>query len=105
MLLTEPPLNTPENRERTAEIMFETFNVPGMCISVQAVLALAAASWTTTGIDGGGHGARELTGTVIDSGYGSTHIVPIQYNFLSRTIIPKPVASTWSYSTFAFASL
>jgi actin-related protein 3 len=28
-LLTEPPLNTPENREYTAEIMFETYNVPG----------------------------------------------------------------------------
>jgi actin-related protein 3 len=28
-LLTEPPLNTPENREYTAEIMFETFSVPG----------------------------------------------------------------------------
>ena len=26
---TEPPLNTPENREYTAEIMFETFGVPG----------------------------------------------------------------------------
>lgn len=25
-LLTEPPLNAPENREYTAEIMFESFN-------------------------------------------------------------------------------
>ena len=33
-LLTEPPLNTPENREYTAEIMFETFNVPGLPIFV-----------------------------------------------------------------------
>lgn len=45
-LLTEPPLNAPENREFTAEIMFETFNVPGLYIAVQAVLALAA-SWTS----------------------------------------------------------
>ena len=43
-LLTEPPLNTPENRENTAEIMFESFNVPGLYIAVQAVLGLAA-SW------------------------------------------------------------
>lgn len=28
-LMTEPPLNTPENREYLAEIMFESFNVPG----------------------------------------------------------------------------
>lgn len=34
-LQTEPPLNTPENREYTAEIMFESFNVPGLYIAVQ----------------------------------------------------------------------
>jgi actin-related protein 3 len=41
-LLTESPLTPPENREYMAEIMFETFNVPGLHIAVQAVLALAA---------------------------------------------------------------
>lgn len=41
-ILTEPPLNTPENREVTAEIMFETFGVPGLYIGVQAILALYA---------------------------------------------------------------
>jgi actin-related protein len=38
-LLTEPPLNTPENREYTAEIMFESFNVPGLYIAVQVRVA------------------------------------------------------------------
>jgi len=33
-ILTEPPLNTPENREQMAEIMFETFNVKGLFIGV-----------------------------------------------------------------------
>ena len=33
------------SREYTAEIMFESFNVPGLYIAVQAVLSLAA-SWT-----------------------------------------------------------
>ena len=42
-ILTEPPLNPPENREMAAEIMFETFNVPGLCIGIQAVLALYSA--------------------------------------------------------------
>lgn len=41
-VLTEPPMNTPENRELTAEILFETFGVPGLYIGVQAVLALYA---------------------------------------------------------------
>ena len=41
-ILTEPPMNTPENREQIAEIMFETFNVKGLFIGVQASLALYA---------------------------------------------------------------
>lgn len=51
--------------------MFETFNVPGLKISVQAILSLAA-SWTNEKVVG-----RDLTGLVVDSGYGSTHIVPV----------------------------
>lgn len=34
-------MNLPENRERTAEVMFETFGAAGLYIGVQAVLALA----------------------------------------------------------------
>ncbi|GBG87315.1 hypothetical protein CBR_g45374 [Chara braunii] len=48
-LLTESPLTAPENREYMAEIMFETFNVPGLYIAVQAVLALAASYTTSKG--------------------------------------------------------
>lgn len=70
-LLTEPPLNTPENREYTAEIMFETFNVPGLYIAVQAVLALAA-SWASRSAE-----ERTLTGIVVDSGDGVTHVIPV----------------------------
>lgn len=46
-LLTESPLTAPENREYTGEIMFETFNIPGLYIAVQPVLALAA-GYTTS---------------------------------------------------------
>jgi len=75
-LLTEPPLNPPENREYTAEIMFETFNVPGLYIAVQAVLALAA-SWTSKQAT-----ERTLTGTVIDSGDGVTHVIPVAEGYV-----------------------
>merc|ERR1711916_314616 len=75
-LLTEPPLNQPENREYLAEIMFETFNVSGLYIAVQAVLALAA-SWTAKK-----ETERVLTGTVIDSGDGVTHILPVAEGYV-----------------------
>jgi len=70
ILLTEPPLNPPENREYTAEIMFETFNVPGLYIGVQAVLALIASRLSK-------EAEKVLTGTVIDSGDGVTHVIPV----------------------------
>lgn len=81
MLLTEPPMNTPENREYTAEIMFETFNVPGLYIAVQAVLALAA-SWTSQQVQ-----ERTLTGTVIDSGDGVTHVIPVAEGYVIGSCI------------------
>lgn len=75
-LLTEPPLNPPENRENVAEIMFESFNCSGLYIAVQAVLALAA-SWTSSKVQD-----RSLTGTVIDSGDGVTHVIPVAEGYV-----------------------
>lgn len=80
-LLTEPPLNPPENRESTAEIMFESFNCAGLYIAVQAVLALAA-SWTSSKVQD-----RSLTGTVIDSGDGVTHVIPVAEGYVIGTAI------------------
>ncbi|GCB62605.1 hypothetical protein scyTo_0009554 [Scyliorhinus torazame] len=86
-LMTEPPLNTPENREYLAEIMFESFNVPGLYIAVQAVLALAA-SWTSRQV-----GERTLTGIVIDSGDGVTHCIPVAEGYVIGSCIKHiPVA-------------
>jgi len=65
--LTEPPLNPTKNRENAAEIFFETFRVPALFISVQAVLSLYASGKTT--------------GIVLDSGDGVTHAVPIFQGF------------------------
>lgn len=84
MLLTEPPMNTPENRESTAEVMFETFNVPGLYIAVQAVLALCASLLTkNTGQRAGG----AVTGTVIDSGDGVTHVIPVVEGYVIGSCI------------------
>lgn len=67
VLLTEAPINPRRNREKAAEIFFETFNVPALFISLQAVLSLYATGRTT--------------GVVLDSGDGVTHAVPIFEGF------------------------
>lgn len=72
-LLTESPLTPPESREYTGEIMFETFNVPGLYIAVQPVLALAA-GYTTS--------KCEMTGVVVDIGDGGTHVVPVAEGYV-----------------------
>jgi len=67
VLLTEAPLNPKRNREKAAEIFFESFNVPAFFVSMQAVLSLYATGRTT--------------GVVLDSGDGVTHSVPIYEGF------------------------
>lgn len=92
MVLTEPPMNTPENREKMAEIMFETFGVPGLFIGVQAVLALYAGVYASTGENKEIKG-NQLTGTVVDSGDGVTHVIPIVHGYpISNNIKHIPIA-------------
>ncbi len=101
VLLTEPPLNAPENRELVAEIMFETFNVPGLYIAVSAVLALTAAweanlaklSQRKTPEELRAYkdefGFRERTGAVVDSGHGLTNVVPVYEGYVVGSSIRK----------------
>ena len=67
--------------------MFESFNVPGLYIAVQAVLSLAA-SWTRRQV-----GDRTLTGVVIDSGDGVTHVIPVAEGYVIGSCIKHiPIA-------------
>ncbi|TFF87478.1 MAG: actin, cytoplasmic 2 [Promethearchaeota archaeon] len=75
VLLTEAPLNPRINREKMAEIMFETFNVPALYIATQAVLSLYASGRTT--------------GCVLDIGDGVSHIVPIFEGFALNHAIER----------------
>lgn len=67
VLLTEAPLNPRSNREKAAEVFFETFNSPALFVSPQATLSLYASGRTT--------------GVVLDSGDGVTHAVPVYEGF------------------------
>jgi centractin len=67
VLLTEAPLNPRNNREAAAQMFFETFNVPALFASIQAVLSLYSSGRTT--------------GIVLDSGDGVTHAVPVYEGF------------------------
>lgn len=89
-LLTEPAFNSPENRELTAEIMFETFNVKGLNIGVQAVLALYAQWVNDVKVSDDSMGASpDLTGMVVDSGDGLTHVIPVADGYVISSCIQE----------------
>ncbi|XP_064600149.1 actin-related protein 2-A [Liolophura sinensis] len=67
ILLTEPPMNPMKNREKMIEVMFEKYQFEGVYIAIQAVLTLYAQGL--------------LTGVVVDSGDGVTHICPVYDGF------------------------
>ncbi|KAM9270220.1 LOW QUALITY PROTEIN: actin-5-like [Morus bassanus] len=62
-LLTETPFNPLSHREKTAEMMVESFHVPVLLVALQVLMALYACARTT--------------GLVLDSGNGVTVTVPI----------------------------
>lgn len=67
VLLTEAPLNPKANREKIAQVMFETFNVPALYVAIQAVLSL--------------YSSGRSTGLVLDIGDGVAHTVPVYEGF------------------------
>jgi centractin len=77
--LTEAPLNPRQNRDRVAEIFFETFRAPALFFAPPAVLSLYASGRTT--------------GVVLDVGEGVTHAVPVYEGFaLPHSVARSDVA-------------
>ena len=72
-MLTETVYNSKSNanREKMAQIMFETFNVPGMFVAIQPVLSL--------------HATGNVTGLVLESGDGVSQIVPVYEGKINPT--------------------
>ncbi|ELU11007.1 hypothetical protein CAPTEDRAFT_4184 [Capitella teleta] len=75
VLLTDAPLAPKGNREKMAEVMFETFQVPSMYVATQAILSLYA--------------ANSISGLVVDSGDGVTHIVPVYEGYAIQHAIQR----------------
>jgi len=68
-------MNSGRDREKMAEIFFDTFNVPALYISMTAELALYASGRTN--------------GIVTDSGAGVTNSVPIYEGYAMPHAIQK----------------
>mmetsp|Transcript_22283 Transcript_22283/g.22455 ORF Transcript_22283/g.22455 Transcript_22283/m.22455 type:complete len:395 (+) Transcript_22283:53-1237(+) len=75
ILLTEPPMNPDKNREKLVEKMFETYHFGACNISIQAMLTLYAQGL--------------LTGVVVDTGDGVTHVVPVYDGFVPQHLIRR----------------
>lgn len=79
VLLTEAPLNPQNNRGKTFEVFFESFNVPSLFMQAQSILSLYASG--------------RVTGCVLDSGDGVSCAVPIYEGFaLSHAVKRVDVA-------------
>jgi len=63
IMLTEAPMNPLKNRQKMVEAMFEKYEFQGLQVSIQAILTLYAQGL--------------MTGVVVDSGDGVTHVVPV----------------------------
>jgi actin-related protein 2 len=75
ILLTEPPMNPLENQKKMYEHMFETYGFQAAKVNIQAMLVLYAQGL--------------LSGVVVDSGDGVTHIVPVWEGIVPPTLIKR----------------
>lgn len=75
ILLTEPPMNPKENQKKMLQTMLETYQFEAAKVGVQAMLVLYAQGL--------------LTGVVVDSGDGVTHIVPVWEGVVPQLLIKR----------------
>jgi actin-related protein 2 len=75
VLLTEPPMNPTKNRERLVEAMFETYQFGACSVAIQAMLTLYAQGL--------------VTGVVVDTGDGVTHVVPVYEGYVPNNLIRR----------------
>ncbi|KAG9452530.1 hypothetical protein H6P81_005434 [Aristolochia fimbriata] len=78
MLLAEPSSNTPQQREKAAELMFEKYQVPALFLAKNAVLTSFASG--------------RATALVVDSGGGSTTVAAVHDGYvLQKAVATSPI--------------
>jgi len=75
VLLTEAALNPRQNRAKSAEVFFESFNVPALFIQTSSILSLYASG--------------RVTGCVLDSGDGVSCVVPVYRGFAAQHAVQR----------------
>jgi len=75
ILLTEPPMNPLQNQKEMLKTMFEYYGFQKAKVQVQAMLVLYAQGL--------------LSGVVVDSGDGVTHLVPVWEGIVPPTLIKR----------------
>lgn len=75
VMVTEAPLNSNANREKSIELLHETFDVAGSSLQVQGALAMWASGHTS--------------GMVVDIGDGVTHCMPVVDGMIIKSAIKK----------------
>jgi actin beta/gamma 1 len=68
LLLADAPLTPRRMKEKMAELLFESFQVPSMSIIAQAMLVM--------------YGYGRLDGVLVDSGHAMSHIMPMHQGFV-----------------------
>ena len=75
LLITEPPLNPRENREKLCQVFFETYNVPQMRIEIDNLLSLYCSGRTT--------------GLSVSSGGGVTSVLPVYEGYAIQSAMKR----------------
>ncbi|KAM3848907.1 actin-like protein 7A [Vipera latastei] len=75
VLVSDPPLSPTTNREKYAEMIFETFSTPAMHIAYQSRLSM--------------YSYGKTSGLVVESGHGVSYVVPIYEGYTMPNITER----------------
>ncbi|XP_042964817.1 actin-related protein 4-like isoform X1 [Carya illinoinensis] len=96
VLLAEPSSNTQQQRERTAELMFEKYKVPALFLAKNAVCPLwicdLPSTCSTLIMVLTSFASGRATSLVVDSGGGSTTVAPVHDGYvLQKAVVSSPI--------------